>query len=724
MESESSQTNKAMKTPSFRRRFLRIIASLVLSASMVSGQIPQVAPLNPEFELLFQRGAKPVESNYGLIPIPIDLSYLAEQVVPQKFEGQLALAPAYDLRAIGKVNGIRDQGPYGTCWAYATFGSMESFLLPSEDRDFSENHLVNLDGFDYAFEAGGHFFMSMAYLAGWHGPVDEIDDPYPNPSKSPLGLLPRKHVQQVRIIPGKSGPTGNDIIKQALMDHGALYATYYHGYGYFNSANNAYRYTGSNRGNHAVTLVGWDDGFDRNKFSDIPPGDGAYIVKNSWGSGWGENGFFHVSYYDARFGYETMCAFHSADEVGKYGAVYDYDPLGWVANLGISTTTFWGANVFTAMEDGDLDSVGFYANSLNTNYTILVYTGVSVNEPRSGTLAATATGTSPSAGYHTIKLESMAALTEGERFSIVLMLTTPGYNYPLPIEYVISGYSSAASAAPGQSYWSSVGETWFDLTSWNATANFCIKGFTLLAGSPEIAIEHPEGTALDDGGSAIAFDGVTVGGITSARQFTIRNTGDRFLRGLSVTIDGPDSGDFILNTTGMKTMLAPAGSTTFTVAFNPAGAESRTSAVEIHIASNDVDESSFDIELAGLVLSTTGDMDEDGLNDWAEYRYAALGFDWRLAQAAMVETLLGNANCAGLFNKTQIQALAIDTPLITRDPVTECFKLTIGLRKSTDLLEWAIFPFTSPGTTLNGDGQVEFEFTVPDNAAFFRLQGR
>jgi C1A family cysteine protease len=672
-----------MKTPSVLGSLTGLLLGIMFAGEAFLAQVPQVAPLDPGFEYYVQEGVKAAEANYGLIPAPVDLSYLAGQVIPERFEGQPVLAPVYDLRTVGGVSGIRDQGPYGTCWAFATFGSMESFLLPSENLDFSENNLVNQDGFDYAFDAGGHFFMSMAYLAGWRGPVSESDDPYPDPYKSPLGLLPMKHVQEARIIPGKSSPTGNDVIKQALMDHGALYATYYHGYGYFNSATNAYRYTGFNRGNHAVTLVGWDDGFDRNKFSNVPPGDGAYIVKNSWGPGWGENGFFYVSYYDSRFGYETMCAFHSVDDAGKYGAVYDHDPLGWVANLGIATTTFWGANVFTASEDGDLDAVGFYANSLNTGYTILVYTGVSVNAPRSGILAATVEGTSPNPGYCTVKLPNLVALTKDERFLIVLMLTTPGYNYPQPIEYVVSGYSSAASAAPGQSYWGSAGQSWVDLTSWNATANFCIKGYTLLEGSPEIAIEQPEWTGLEDDGNEINFDAMTVGGNSSARQFTIRNVGNRYLRGIGITIDGPDAGDFQLNVYGMKAMLAPAASATFIVTFNPPGSESRTSAATLHVASNDVDESSFEINLAGLVLSTTGDKNCDGLNDWDEYRYAALGFDWKLCQAGLVETLIGNANCAGLFTEAQIHALCIDRPLITRDPVTERFKLTIDSANPT-----------------------------------------
>ena len=720
----SFQNFKAMSPPCFIRRLLRIVAGSMFLGTLAFGQIPQIAPLNPEFERYLQSGVKEAGANYGLIPPPVDLSYLSDQQIPRVLQRLLAFAPAYDLRALGKVTGIRDQGSYGTCWAYATYGSMESHLLPSENRDFSENNLVNLDGFDYTFEAGGHFFMSMAYLAGWHGPVNEVDDPYPNPRSSPSGLPIQKHLQQVRIIPGKSSPTGNDAIKQAIMDFGALYATYYHGYAYFNPANNSYRYTGSNRGNHAVTLVGWDDGFDRNKFSNVPAGDGAYIVKNSWGAGWGEGGYFYVSYYDTRFGYETMCAFHSAEDLGKYGVVYDYDPLGWVASLGIGTTTFWGANVFTAAEDGDLGAVGFYANSLNTGYTIYVYTGVSANAPRSGTLAATVTGTCSNPGYYTISLENLVGLTEGESFSIVIMLTTPGYNYPLPIEYVINGYSSAATAAAGQSYWSVTGDAWTDLTSWNTTANFCFKGYTVLGGSPEIAIEQPEGADLSDGGAVVAFDATPIGGSSGTKLFTIRNTGDRFLRGISVSNDGEDGGDYVLNTTGMKTMLAPAGTTSFLVTFHPAGVASRESFSAVHITSNDVDEASFDIDLTGQAFSTTNDEDEDGLNDWAEYRYAPLGFVWDQGQPELVATLFENANLVGLFTETQIHALRIDTPLLTRDPATERFKLTIGLRKSTDLAQWTDFPFTHPETTLNGEGKVEFEFTGTENAAFYRLEGR
>ncbi len=700
-----------------------LCACLLFCGGLLFGQVPQIAPLNPEFVKSQQAGLKAAEPGFGLIPPPVDLSYLSRQEVPQALQPRMMLAPNYDLRPLGKVTPVRNQGPYGTCWAYATFGSMESFLMPAESLDFSENNLVNLDGFDYGFSSGGHYFMSMAYLADWRGPVDEAEDPYPNPFSSPSGLTVRKHSQQMRLIPGKSSPTGNDIIKQAVMENGAVYASYYHNDYYWNPVHNTYHFPGSGWGNHAVTLVGWDDDFDKNKFAFVPAGNGAYIVKNSWGADWGENGYFYVSYYDTRFARETMCAFHSADTPDNHAAVYSHDPLGWVANLGIGSNTFWGANIFTATATGELGAVGFYANSLNTGYTIQVRTGASAGAPGSGTLVATRTGTSDYPGYFTVSLDTPVPITEGQRFSIALRLTTPGYNYPLPIEYAVSGYSSAATGAAGQSFYSVDGISWYDLASWNTTANFCIKGYSVMPGSPEIAVEQPVGTDLGDGG-AIPFDATTIGSSAPAKLFTIKSIGPRYLKGIRVTTAGDPSGDYVLNTAGNGTLLAPGGSTSFSVTFNPTGTVSGNRLAVLQIASNDEDENPFDIPLTGLALSATADGDGDGLTDLAEYRYSALGFDWQVKQPALVTALYENANLAGLYTDSQVHTLHLGTPLLARDPVTGDFKLTIGMEKSADLLDWTAFPFTNPGTILNSEGKIEFNFTDTDKAAFFRIESR
>ena len=317
-----------------------------------------------------------------------------------------------------------------------------------------------------------------------------------------------------------------------------------------------------------------------------------------------------------------------------------------------------------------------------------------------------------------MSLDPPVALVEGQRFSIVLKLTTPGYNYPLPIEYAVSGYSSAATAAAGQSFYSVEGITWYDLASWNTTANFCIKGYSVMPGSPEIAVEQPPDTDLGDGGAAISFDAVAIGSSSPTKLFTIRSTGPRYLKGIRVTTTGDASGDYVLNTAGTSTLLAPGGSTTFSVTFKPTGAVSGNRLADLRIASNDEDENPFDIALTGLALSATADVDGDGLTDLAEYRYAPLGFDWQVEQPALVAALYESANLAGLYTDSQVHTLHINTPLLARDPATGDFKLTIGMQKSSDLLDWDAFPFTSPGTMINSEGKIEFNFTATGNAAF------
>ncbi|MFZ4766844.1 MAG: hypothetical protein ACOYMN_17980 [Roseimicrobium sp.] len=124
-------------------------------------------------------------------------------------------------------------------------------------------------------------------------------------------------------------------------------------------------------------------------------------------------------------------------------------------------------------------------------------------------------------------------------------------------------------------------------------------------------------------------------------------------------------------------------------------------------------------------LSSTNDTDGDGLNGVSEVQMTALGFDWQVNQSALVNTLFANANGAGLYTPAQVQALHIDTPLLKRDALGQ-FKLTLGVQNGTTLQpeSFAPFPMTAPQITINGTGKLEFLFTVPENAAFFRVQAQ
>ncbi len=446
-----------------------------------------LAPLNPAFlEYLRELQAPIVRSLavdghlLGFIPSPLDLSHLAGQsMLPAQ---KILAAPSfYDLRTQGKLTPVRDQEDCGSCWAFGTYGSLESNLLPGETWDFSENNLKNTHGFDIGHCAGGNGDLSTAYLARWSGPVMEADDPYNAESDvSPSGLTTRKLIQEVIIVPDRAGSSDNENIKQAIMAYGGVMtAMYMNESTYYDSNNYAYYYNGSSNSNHAVVIVGWDDNFDRNRFPSVPPGNGAFIIRNSWGTGWGENGYFYVSYYDSNIG-KSNYVFNGAEPTTLYHRVYQYDPLGWINDIGYTgSNTAWFANVFTAVESEALVAVSFYTASPNSTYALYIYTGVA-SGPTSGSLAGSQTGTIPSVGYHTVSLAVPAPLTSGEKFSVVVKLTTPGYNYPVPVEQPIKGYSSQATSNPGESYISGDGNSWSDVTSisWCAQCNVCLKAFT------------------------------------------------------------------------------------------------------------------------------------------------------------------------------------------------------------------------------------------------------
>jgi hypothetical protein len=113
---------------------------------------------------------------------------------------------------------------------------------------------------------------------------------------------------------------------------------------------------------------------------------------------------------------------------------------------------------------------------------------------------------------------------------------------------------------------------------------------------PEIGVEQPVDNALTDGSASIDFGDTVPGESAVERTFTVRNFGSADLTGLSITLDGTDASDFSVTAAGAS-VLAPGATTTFTVSFAPASVGAKSAA--LHLASNDADESPFDIALTG-----------------------------------------------------------------------------------------------------------------------------
>lgn len=399
-----------------------------------------------------------------------------------------SLPSEYDLRDYDRVGPVGNQGTAGTCWAFAALDSLESCLLPSQSWDFSVNNMKDICSYSYpgefdrGYDDGGTWQEALAYLSSYQGPVTDAQDPYNvNSGISPSGLKPVLHVQDAVFIPPRTSTNGvynNTALKMAIMKYGAVYSLLNYDDLYYNPYTYGYYYNGSDDVNHAVDIVGWDDNYSKTNFAIEPPGNGAFIVENSWGTGWGDSGYFYVSYYDTQLANDdNNVVFMDAEPTTNYNYIYQYDPLGAVGYYGLGTDTAYFSNVFKAKSNERLAATSFYVMSPNSPYKIYVYLNPKANDPASGTLALVQSGLMSSEGYFTVNLSKYVNLLSGETFSIVVKLTTPNFDTPITLEYPVYGYSSQATASPGQSFVSSDGSSWTDMTSIITNANVCLKAF-------------------------------------------------------------------------------------------------------------------------------------------------------------------------------------------------------------------------------------------------------
>jgi C1A family cysteine protease len=414
----------------------------------------------------------------GYVPTPVTIPQ-----PPLVFrEISAPLSTSFDLRATGRLSPIRDQGGCGSCWTFATYASSESGLLPGEAADYSEEHLNNAHGFDILPCNGGNSFMSMAYMSRWSGPIAEADAPYTGTAHGFTKVLsPKKHLTEAYVYPDRTGPLDNATLKNAVLSYGAVYTTMNWVSASWKGATNGYYNAGGGQANHAVAIVGWNDEMPTSAFVTAPAGTGAFLIRNSWGTAFGDAGYFYVSYYDAFIGKGNV-TFKAFDPPTDFDAVYQYDKYGQTSALGYPSGTSVSANVFTAQAETNLQAVSFYTTAPAAQVTVSVH-DAPTGDPSTGALAGTKASAQAIAGYHTVSLADLGVkLHAGRKFSVIVSVATTQAQSYLAVEYPFAGYSSKVTAVAGTGFVSGDGKSWTDTAkAWKA--NVPIKAFVAAAPS-------------------------------------------------------------------------------------------------------------------------------------------------------------------------------------------------------------------------------------------------
>jgi C1A family cysteine protease len=490
----------------------KVLGIIVILALVIGGSAPflvnswpaaaqdekfQLAPLNPDF---FDFLEHPPELSYGYVPPTMDLSHLDE--IPVRREQALRALPAiFDWRTQGKVTPVKDQKPCGTCWIFGTTSVLESAVLLGEstEYDFSEQSVALCVDRSWVYlyddptgpcQAGGGSFKATEVFIK-KGAVLETCNPYDTGGLQCNGACACDSCPPVKKVTGYRYVTGDQsqiaLIKSAVYSRPVTMSFFYDFSGEYTDPTYGTiydYYPCTENANHLVSIIGWNDSVPHPDPDHT--GTGAWLVKNSWGTGWGDSGYFWLAYDSS-----SMCEIAYL-QYGDYNAnetLYYWDEAGFVNDGGYGDTSAWMASVFTSGQYGALTHVDFWTTSNDTTYELYVYDG------SFGSQLAYQTGSCDELGYYSIPLTTPVPMTNGQQFTVAVKMTTPGYNYPIPVEYEIPGICEPP-IQPEVCFLSMDGSTWDDAADFAGVGvSVCLRARITTESAPNTPPEVTNVTA-------------------------------------------------------------------------------------------------------------------------------------------------------------------------------------------------------------------------------------
>ena len=495
----------------FIRNAVSAAAALTLAVSYNSGLTDAVCCIASE-----SRASGSCAFSAPVLGLPVRSADTDVELMPQEStvtasaENE-AFPDCFSMRGSYPVSPVKSQTPYGTCWAHAAIASAESSVIQSDPTvDLSEFHTAYYamaHEYPYITDSkkvrellnnGGSATPVTNLWAQWIGPADESVMPFGDESVfSDSEVLDSKrgecayHLRNAYSFDYDDERTNeaevNALIKQFVYSGYAVDTSFYSE----STLNYSYEYASSYThrkprfANHAVAIVGWNDSFPAEHFKNPAPEDGAWLVKNSWGDSYGEEGYIWISYSDRSL---TEFVVYELEDKADHSVIYQHDSFPTLQSLSAyddieEIKPSYMANIFTAEDDTQLTSIGTYISKANTDYEITIYTDLSdPADPTSGDPSAVTKGTSELTGYVTLDLDSSVIVHKGETFAAVVKVYCPDSPFVVPLEtalYVtndtdgtissLGSYTTyedmVSNTRDGESCFSIDGNKWEDITT-------------------------------------------------------------------------------------------------------------------------------------------------------------------------------------------------------------------------------------------------------------------
>jgi len=429
---------------------------------------PEKAPIDPNYKITTEELEEMQQSGVILPPIKPDVDPWANYVPDATREFPIV----YDMRDTPWLTPVKAQSP-GGCWAYSTMGAVESrwLMLGMGEYDLADNNLKYCHKYIPSRSTYGNHWMSSAYFARRSGPFMQSETNPGNVNDCPNDLSPTYYIHNSRYTP----PQDMDFCKQTVLDWGPVWSLLYINNNYYDPVNFTYYYGGTHAVNHAGCVIGWNDTIT------TQGGTGAWIVRNTYGQGWGDGGYYYLSYNDSQFlkynGY-----WPSVMEYEEHTTLYQYDEIGGYWGLGFGTEVGYGMVKFEGTDQAtEITKVGTFVVSYGCGVEIKIYDDFTTS--LENLLCSKDEVICELPGYYTFDLDSALVIPAGEDFYVQLKYNSynPDDTWPISLEDTITGYAMP-EIETGKFWISPDPETW--PTTWYPMGHgtdypydLCIKAY-------------------------------------------------------------------------------------------------------------------------------------------------------------------------------------------------------------------------------------------------------